>query len=342
MAYKKAAFLAVPFLMFCALYYVFATTSGLSRSIPDCSFASISQKTQKSGAPPEETILPLPSGWDAAGIKIYRDRKQATSESLTTNPNAVLEHTVLPLGPVRTSHVWFRGKKFDGSGQGTWEHQTFVNFFHHISGCRYFVEFGSWIGPTLFYAAQLVEKAVAIDGDPQAVADLETNLALNADKPWAHHTSIHPHVVGLGSSTTVNATSLTMRGKAGNSCSGVAAIHRCGSNGAVEWKVNAYSLPAILNRLNIPVNRGLFIKVDVESFECQLVPTWLEWIRSLPESKPVFHLAFHKQIAHCSEEQYRSVYEFAKLFDYASENCLNDEKQLWTCGSGEFVMYDNI
>lgn len=292
----------------------------------------------------DDTVAPLPSGWDEKGNSLYRNEKQRLAEALTTNPQAVYEHTVLPLGPVRTAHNWFRNAGFTGSGPGKWEHDTFVNFLHHISGCRYYVEFGAWIGPTLFFAAQLIDQAVSFDGDPLAVVALEMNLALNSDKYWARRARVHPHVVGEGSFYIVNATSLTMKSSsAGNSCSGLVEVANCGRKTTrVEWKVNAYTLPAVLKRLNIPETSDLFIKMDVESFECQLVPSWIEWIQSLEGPKPVFHMAFHSQIVSCSEEQYHLIYKFIKLFDNAPVKCFDEEKETWKCRTGEFVVYDNI
>ena len=72
---------------------------------------------------------------------------------------------------------------------------TFKNFFHHLSSSRYYVGFGTWIGPTLFFASQLVDTAYGIEADPVAFAKVESNLALNMDKDWARKVRINPVAV---------------------------------------------------------------------------------------------------------------------------------------------------
>lgn len=195
----------------------------------------------------------------------------------------------------------------------------------------------------MFFAAQLVDEAYGIEADPVAFASVETNLALNRHQPWVRRVHLNHHAVGVGSSTEVEAKRLDMASaNAGNSCSGVGATVACGK-AKVFWKVNSYTLPALLHYWGVPVTRELFIKIDVEMFECQLVPSWLPWITSLSEkaSKPVFHIAFHAQIQACSEQEFKDVYTFAKFFDSVDESCMNHDAKNWTCGTGEFVFHDH-
>ena len=120
----------------------------------------------------------LPSGWDNTGQELYHETKMIMAHRVTRYPNSILTHQILPLAPVRTAHRWFRSQfTIDGKGPSKWEPGTFETFFRYISSCRYYVEFGSWIGPTLFYAAQMVDEAFAIEADPADFANVETHLA---------------------------------------------------------------------------------------------------------------------------------------------------------------------
>ena len=296
---------------------------------------------------PGNRLARLPSGWDESGINIYREKKEELARIVTSDPNKVFTHEVLPLAPVRTAHAWFQKQKMNGQGPSEWEPETFVRFFNHLAGCRYYVGFGSWIGPTLFYAAQMVDEAFAIEADPAAFAIVETNLALNSHTNWARHVHINSHAVGLGTDAAPNATRVEMASAgAGNSCSGIGASRACGKP-KVFWKVNSYPFPSLLAHWGLPSTQELFVKVDIETFECKLIPSWLPWIESLEGPKPVFHIAFHSQVFSCSEEEYKDILKFAKFFDSSSdskfiEECIDEEKQTWKCRSGETLFYDNF
>ena len=86
----------------------------------------------------------------------------------------------------------------------------------------------------------------------------------------------------------------------------------------------------------------VFVKVDVESYECQLVPSWIEWLGSIQGAKPTFHIAFHSNFNECTPEEYGLVYQFANMFEYKEENCMDEEKKVWICGLGEFLFHDRI
>lgn len=288
----------------------------------------------------------LPSGWNQAGFLLYEKTRTDLATSLVQNPNSIQSHRVLPLDHVKsTGNTAFWKLLGNGNGPPAWEPQTFINFFKHLSGCRYYIGFGTWIGPTLFYAAQLVDEAYGIEADPVAFAHVEVNLALNKDKAWASRIYLNHHAVGLGSEDwNETSTKLVMTSaSAGNSCSGLGNKIACGSPKDV-WQVSSYPLPFLLKRWNLPATNDLFIKVDVESFECNLLPSWLPWLRNIGRSKkPVFHIAFHSQIEKCSQNEYKEIYQFAVLFDIKNEACMDEGKLEWAgqgCYSGEFLFYD--
>ena len=296
--------------------------------------------------PGEDTrrFYSLPSGWDSSGLDLYEKERTKLATSLVRDAQAVHSHRVLPLDAVKTTgNTWFGAQLGIGGGPPKWEVSTFINFFKHLSGCKYYVGFGTWIGPTLFYAAQLVDEAYGIEADPVAFAQVETNLALNKNSAWASHTHLNHHAVGMGAedkNATPTIASMSSA-SAGNSCSGLGKV-ACGK-ASVFWKVNAYPLPYLLKLWNVPVTNQLFIKVDVESFECQLVPSWLPWLQSIEGKKPIFHIALHSQIVQCSQDEYRQIYLFGSLFDFKHDACMDKDKGEWIgngCRSGEFIFYD--
>ena len=243
------------------------------------------------------------------------------------------------------------------------------------SQVRYYVGFGTWIGPTILFAAPLVDMAFGIEADPVAFAGVETNVALNLPyHAWAKNVYLTPRAVRAGDSTDLETVSLEMKSSsAGNSCSGLGdEVHACGIRGRplVSWKVNSNTLPSLLNLWQLPISQELFVKVDTESYECQLIPTWLKWLEpysrrrdafkgingtstgsassesnhEVGQKLPTFFLAFHSQISKCSEEQYHAIYQFAQLFEdeprASHKRCLNDQLQKWTCGYGEYLFRD--
>lgn len=227
--------------------------------------------------------------------------------------------------------------------------RTFINFYKHLSGCRYYVGFGTWTGPTLFFAGQLVEEAYGIEADPAAFAKVESNLALNKDTPWASRVRLNHHAVGLGADPSDGTpVSLPMSSsEAGNSCSSLGAVQKCTKHKREDletWTVDSYSIPYLLNKWNLPSTSSLFLKVDTEGFECQLVPSWLPWVQGIKGKgpKPTFFVAFHSSFSPCSEEQYHDVYKFASLFDVVREDCMDRENELWTCTLGEYLFSDMV
>lgn len=292
----------------------------------------------------EKTDAGLPSGWDYMGQEMYREEKKLLVAGLTIDPKNTYTHQIIPLQPVRSAQSWFSSVGMDGKGPSSWEPETIDIFLTLASGCRFYVGFGTWIGPTLFFAAQLVDEAYGIEADPVAFARVETNLALNKDTTWARHVHLNHHAIGLGSHTEVLAEKVKMTsGKAGNSCSGLGEVS-CVEEGAekVSWTVNTFSLPSFLMHWHIPVSSDLFIKIDTESFECNLIPSWNSWLKAAHGPKPIFFIAFHSQIVPCTTEQYKEIYEFAQLFDVSDSNCMDDSKKTWVCETGEYPFYDHI
>ena len=54
----------------------------------------------------------------------------------------------------------------------SWEKNTTDIFDRYIDKNTIYIDIGAWIGPTLFYAAQLAGKSIAIEADQLRLSDL--------------------------------------------------------------------------------------------------------------------------------------------------------------------------
>ena len=263
----------------------------------------------------------LPAGWDERGKKMWWDATVSLNRLILSSGN-VVEYATAPLGTVKShTHGEIGGGNFFKSeldGKPRWEFSTFLVYLTFLPGHESYIDFGSWIGPTLFYAAQIAKKSYGIEADPVAFASVSATLVLNGDKYWGKSVTLQPGGVGPGSSDALTPVEVSMKSaKAGNSCSGMGDwVENCGRVG-VHWKVNTYTLPALLKHWNVAASDA-FIKVDTEAFECKLVPSWIPWLTKL-RVKPTFFISFHSYIkgGECSEEEYDAIARFARLFKRA-------------------------
>ena len=209
-------------------------------------------------------------------------------------------------------------KRIDGTPK--WEPTTYEEFNYWLPKSTYYVGFGTWIGVTLFYGTQLVKKAVGFEGDPSAYANVYTNLEGNSHRDWYNHTNVYPVAVRAGHNDT-GAKKVSMRsGGAGNSCSGMKEIltrkdGACGNDmNKDSWDIDGYTMPYLLSVNGIPASKETFIKIDVESYECELIPSWFEWLKELTE-KPTLFVSFHgHNVRCCTKDQYDQILSFSKLY----------------------------
>jgi len=306
----------------------------------------------------------LDSGWDNDAETIYGNQMMYIAEQSRTNKDSIITIETFPTEKVS----YFVGtgglgdddnntiisdfvKNLDGINV-QWEPTTFTTFLKYLPSAKHYIDIGTWIGPTLFFATQLVPFSLGIEADPSAFAYVSYNLALNRNRRWSEHTYLLSAAVGVGSgynTTPVHMSMLTSQ--PGNSCSGVGkVIITCGNDNAEKlfrWKVNAYSLPNIMHAYNIPSKRTTFIKMDVESYECQLLPSWMQWLSQLGNNKPTLYISFHSQIVSCSNEEYIAIAEIAKIYRKIScekydinSPCLNEDQSNWALDTGTAIFTD--
>ena len=81
-----------------------------------------------------------------------------------------------------------------------------------------------------------------------------------------------------------------------------------------SWDIDGYTLQHLLNLNGIPASKETFVKIDVESYECELIPSWFNWMKNMPD-KPTLFVSFHGgNVRCCSEEQYDKILSFSKLY----------------------------
>ena len=85
---------------------------------------------------------------------------------------------------------------------------------------------------------------------------------------------------------------------------------------AVKWEVQCYTLPDIFENywgIQKPY-KDVFIKIDVETYECKLVPSFYDWLKG-EKYLPTMYISFHPQIQKCTEEECKTVLMFIGLYD---------------------------
>ena len=256
------------------------------------------------------------------------------------------EVNTLGKGPVSYDNSESFPLKIDGIP--TWEPQTYKEFNYWLPKSKFYVGFGTWIGVTLFYGTQFVTKAVGFEGDPSAYASVFTNLEGNKHRSWYNHTYVYPVAVREGQDS--NGKIVSMRsGKEGNSCSGMREIssrkdNGCGGNmNNALWDIDAYSLPYLFKLNGIPASKETFIKIDVESYECELISSWFEWLQKLSD-KPTLFVSFHGYVRCCSEDQYNKIQLVSNLYKRVTHYMKNTRPKhhfnIFNCSSATLVFSD--
>jgi FkbM family methyltransferase len=275
----------------------------------------------------------LPPGYDDAAEKLFRNQFKLATDNVyagkVTDVSVMGSHFQVtddaPFG------FWGNFNKPDGVP--TWEPDLFRRYFEYVTPKTTLVDFGTWIGPTILFGATRAKRVYGIEGDPVAYASALANVQLNADALKNIH--LQPGCVATSEERR------TMKSAAaGNSCSGLGDV-ACGT-AAVEWKVQCYTLPHLFTTWNIDVGPLTFIKIDVESYECELLPSLASWLTAAPV-KPTLHVAMHSQIARCSAEQYGKIDALIQTYGYVFCNGARNKHEFkvgTACDSGELVLSD--
>ena len=148
-----------------------------------------------------------------------------------------------------------------------------------------YVDFGSWIGPTVLFAGQFAAHIYSIEPDPLSFSTLNANINLNAHilaKTHVYHQCIAPksglvEMAGSGESNTRMTEVLDTK------------FLKAGST----WKVNCRTLPQFLTEERVDMANLELIKMDTEGTELWLLPTLRPWLEGLGKKKPAIWLSVH-------------------------------------------------
>ena len=94
----------------------------------------------------------------------------------------------------------------------------------------------------------------------------------------------------------------------------------------MSWQVQCYTLPDLFENywaIERPY-KEVFVKIDIESYECKLVPSFYEWLKD-ETYLPKMYISFHPKIESCTDEEYEGALQFFRLYDHAS---INDKEEL--------------
>jgi FkbM family methyltransferase len=174
--------------------------------------------------------------------------------------------------------------------RGQWEHETLWIIEYFLSPERHpgavYVDFGSWIGPTVLYAGQFAEKVYSLEPDPLSFSTLNANINLNplvAAKVSLYHECIAP-----------KAGVLEMAGSGESNTRLTGTLDEKFLKAGTRWKVNCRTLPQFLDEEKVDISNLRLIKMDTEGTELWLLPSLRPWLEGLGEGKkPAIWLSVH-------------------------------------------------
>ena len=260
------------------------------------------------------------SKWDASALQIYAETRQRIERSIFASSSAVSDVLITPLKKTFRVHSNSFWRAVHEKVPIKWEKETFRIYLKYISQGDTVVDFGTWIGPTILYAAQLGANVFGIEADPAAFAEVEINLQLNALESWAPHVRVQPACVGTGLVKMKSSRPGNSMSCLGDACSG--------SNSS-SWQVQCYPLETLFKSWNIhfSATHRIFVKIDVEGYECVLIPTIVAWFQRAKRENglvrlPTMYISYHKQLNSCSDAQYESgIVALMKLYTYVYADC---------------------
>ncbi len=178
-----------------------------------------------------------------------------------------------------TDKLWF----WEELESGKWESDTFDVFDRFLDKDTVFLDIGGWIGSTFLYASQLVKRSFVFEPDEVAFKELTANLSQNKSAPWHAHTESIKAAIAPESGSV----SIGFRHESGDSMSSVLLGD---SEGSTE--VQSVNLSDFISERELS-DEKLFIKMDVEGFEYEILPALGETIQSL--EKASFLISLHPQ-----------------------------------------------
>jgi len=151
--------------------------------------------------------------------------------------------------------------------RGDWEPNTFKIFDRYLTADTAYIDVGAWIGPTVLYACQLARETYAFEPDPIAFEELRKNVEANADGLE----SFRFLTAELAVTSDGAPIRLGNRDHGGDSRSS-----SLFTDATTHWDVKSIRLDGFIAEQQI--SGRIFIKIDIEGGEYDLVPTFKNWL----------------------------------------------------------------
>ena len=148
-----------------------------------------------------------------------------------------------------------------------------------------YIDFGSWIGPTVLFAAPYASHVYALEPDTSAYRELFWNVRANP--------AIAARTTVMNLCISNSSAPLTMHGVPGSSMSAISHVkelsHHQKEKGFVTWEVQCMTLDAFVEKHKIDPH-NLVIKIDTEGAERDILQQLGPWIKKY---RPTLLLSWH-------------------------------------------------
>jgi FkbM family methyltransferase len=272
----------------------------------------------------EPNLSPLEAGWED---KVHRDYVYAQRRLFSTPKWKV---TIPPLSEFEVAYDIF-WRQFD-DGKVGWEPETFKILHKYITKETTMIDIGTFFGPTIFFGAQLAKRCFGVEPDPVSFATVEHNLGQNAHL----NETIYVHAVAVVAPEDAGYVQMETT-KKGNSESMI--VPALTGKKEEHFEAGGFTLPFLTTLWGIDIEKEpVFIKIDIEAYECRLLPSFHEWLKEEDVLNLTIFVSFHPHLKPCTEKQMQGVLETLKLFD--SVSCKDHEKPLPIIGATTFEEFE--
>ena len=200
-----------------------------------------------------------------------------------------------------------------------WETETYFVLERFVSNNTIYVDFGSWIGPTLLFAAQKARVSIGLEPDPSSFAELSANVLLNPEFSFK--------VILLNACVAGTEMAVDMKGACGKSMSTVDGtysethpLHRATAS-TPTWQAYCITLRFLLESYSLLPRKHeeIFIKIDAEGAESHIIPGISDLILQLKPRISVY-VSMHDVVTRPTREvsMVDSFLDVFQLFTYAT------------------------
>ena len=165
------------------------------------------------------------------------------------------------------------------AGFGQWEPQTLALMRELMDPTTTYIDFGTWIGPTLLYASRKAGQVWGLEADPVAYGEAARNLAANAGQV----DNVHLRRACISQRTEKQVAFHSYK-EPGDSMAGLLwGKDQNKEVGGTTWHVDCFTLPDFVQHAGIQLQgRKVIVKIDTEGGEALIMqtPGFLDWLRA--------------------------------------------------------------